>query len=242
MRHVKLFATLAVAANILLLSCNSGDKKASDTTADTTAVKKDSVAPPAPVAAGPVMIMTIKHKVANYAKWKSAYDEHDSSRLSYGVHNYVICRGVDDSNMVMVAMRMDDVNKAKEMGSSKDLMERMKKAGASQPSINYTETVMNDTTAIQQTVRVMVKHTVKDWAAWKKAFDSHKQARMDAGLTDRVIGHTVGDDHDVFIVFAVADIAKAKAFMQSKDLKAKMDEAGVVGPPSSFFYNVAVRY
>jgi hypothetical protein len=137
---------------------------------------------------------------------------------------------------------MDDVNKAKEMGSSKDLMERMKKAGASQPSINYTETVMNETTAIQQTVRVMVKHTVKDWAAWKKAFDSHKQARMDAGLTDRVIGHTVGDDHDVFIVFAVADIAKAKAFMQSKDLKAKMDEAGVVGPPSSFFYNVAVRY
>jgi hypothetical protein len=242
MRHVKFFATLAVVASTLLLSCNSGDKKTSDTAADTTAVKKDSVTPPAPVAAGPVMIMTIKHKVANYAKWKSAYDEHDSARLSYGVHNYVICRGVDDSNMVMVAMRMDDVNKAKEMGNSKELMERMKKAGASKPTIDYTETVMNDTTAIQQTVRVMVRHTVKDWAAWKKAFDSHKQVRMDAGLTDRVIGHAVGDDHDVFIVFAVADIEKAKAFMQSKDLKAKMDEAGVVGPPTSFFYNVAVRY
>ena len=242
MRHVKFFATLAVVASTLLLSCNSGDKKTSDTAADTTAVKKDSVTPPAPVAAGPVMIMTIKHKVANYAKWKSAYDEHDSARLSYGVHNYVICRGVDDSNMVMVAMRMDDVNKAKEMGNSKELMERMKKAGASKPTIDYTETVMNDTTAIQQTVRVMVRHTVKDWAAWKKAFDSHKQVRMDAGLTDRVIGHEVGDDHDVFIVFAVADIEKAKAFMQSKDLKAKMDEAGVVGPPTSFFYNVAVRY
>jgi hypothetical protein len=242
MNQVKFFATLAVAASGLLISCNSGDNKASTAAADTSAAKKDSVLPPAPVAAGPSMVMTITHKVANYAKWKSAYDAHDSGRLSYGVHNFVICRGMDDSNMVMVAMRIDDVNKAKEMGSSKELMERMKKAGASKPSIEYTEAVMNDSTAIQSTVRVMVKHKVKDWSAWKKAFDSHKQARMDAGLTDRVVGHLVGDDHSVFIVFAVADIAKAKAFMQSKDLKDKMSEAGVVGPPTSFFYRVAVMY
>jgi hypothetical protein len=242
MRQVKFFAMLAVAAGAFLLSCNSGDKKASDTAADTTAVKKDSVPPPAPVTAGPVMIMTISHEVANYAKWKSAYDGHDSNRLAYGLHNYVICRGVDDSNMVMVAMRMDDVNKAKEMGSSKELMDRMKKAGASKATIEYSETVMNDTTAIQQTVRVMVRHKVKDWDAWKKAFDSHKQTRMDAGLTDRVIGHIVGDDHSVILVFAVADVAKAKAFMQSKDLKDKMNEAGVVGPPTSFFYRIAARY
>jgi hypothetical protein len=242
MRHVKFFATVAVASGILLLSCNSGDKKASDTAADTTAVKKDSVLPPPVVASGPSMIMTITHEVANYAKWKSAYDGHDSNRLSYGLHNYVICRGVDDSNMVMVAMRMDDVNKAKEMGGSKELMERMKKAGVSKPSIEYSEAVMNDTTAIQQTVRVMVKHKVKDWSAWKKAFDSHKQIRMDAGLTDRVVGHAVGDDHSVFIVLAVADVAKAKAFMESKNLKDKMDSAGVVGPPTAFYYRVAARY
>ncbi len=242
MRHVKFFAMLAIATSVLLLSCNSGDKKASDTAGDTTAVKKDSVPPPASVNSGPAMIMTITHEVANYTKWKSAYDEHDSNRLAYGLHNYVICRGVDDSNMVMVALRMDDVNKAKEMGASKELMERMKKMGVTKPSMEYTQTVMNDTTAIQQTVRVMVKHKVKDWDTWKKAFDSHKQTRMDAGLTDRVIGHSAGDDHSVIIVFAVADIAKAKTFMESKDLKDKMNEAGVVGPPSSFFYRVAAKY
>ena len=242
MRNVKFFATLAVASGILLLSCNSGEKKASDTAADTTAVKTDSVPPPVAAAAGPAMVMAITHEVANYAKWKSAYDAHDSGRLSHGLHNYVICRGVEDSNMVMVALRMDDVNKAKELGGSKELMENMKKAGASKPSIEYTETVMNDTAAIQQTVRVMVRHKVKDWDTWKKAFDSHKQTRMDAGLTDRVIGHLVGDDHSVFVVFAVADMAKAKAFMDSKDLKDKMNEAGVVGPPTTFFYRIAARY
>jgi hypothetical protein len=243
MRNVKFFATLAVATSVLLLSCNSGEKKASDA-ADSATAKKDSTMapPPAPVASGPVLIMTITHKVANYAKWKIAYDAHDSVRLSHGVHNYVIARGIEDSNMVMVAMRMDDANKAKEMGNSKELMERMKKAGASKPSIAYTETVMDDTTSIQQTVRVLVRHKVKDWAVWKKAFDSHKQVRVDAGLTDRVVGHAVGDDHDVVLVFAVADVAKAKAFMESKDLKDKMNEAGVVGPPTSFMYKIAARY
>jgi hypothetical protein len=244
MRQIRLFAMTIIAANVLLLSCNSGEKKASDTGADSTAPKKDSgmTAAPAPAPSGPALIMTVTHKVANYAKWKVAYDAHDSARLSHGVHNYVICRGVEDSNMVMVAMKMDDVNKAKEMGNSKELMERMKESGASKPSIDYSEVVMNDTTALQQTVRVIVRHKVKDWTAWKNAFDSHKQTRMDAGLTDRVVGHLVGDDHEVVLVFAVADVAKAKAFMQSKDLKDKMKEGGVEGTPTSFYYRIAARY
>ncbi len=242
MKHGKFFATLAIAASVLLLSCNSGgDKKVSDTPVDTSTVKKDTV--PAPVPSGPASIMTITHKVTNYAKWKLAYDEHDSARLAHGLHNYVIARGLGDSNMVMVALKMDDVTKAKEMGGSKELMDRMKKGGVTGPaSIDYTEAVMDDTTAIQQTVRLMIKHKVKDWDAWKKAFDDHKQARLDAGLTDRVVAHTAGDDHRVTLVFAVADVDKAKAFIKSKDLKDKMSQAGVDGPPSFFFYRIAAKY
>lgn len=242
MKHPKFFAMLAIAVSVLLFSCNSGgEKKASEAPADSSMAKKDTVA--APVPSGPELIMTVTHKVANYAKWKSAYDEHDSARLAYGVHNYVIARGLEDSNMIMVAMKMDDVNKAKEMFSSKEMEERMKKAGVTgPPSIVYSETVMDDTTAIQQTVRLMVRHKVKDWATWKKTFDDHKQKRIDAGLTDRVVAHAVGDDHSVTLVFAVADVDKAKAFMKSADLKDVMNKAGVEGPPTSFWYRIATKY
>ena len=88
----------------------------------------------------------------------------------------------------------------------------------------------------------MVRSKVKDWDAWKKSFDGHKQARMDAGLTDRVISHSVGDTHNVTLVFAVADMEKAKTFMNSQDLKDKMKEAGVDGPPDIFFYKIAHKY
>ena len=44
---------------------------------------------------------------------ETAYDGHDSARLANGMHNYVIARGVDDSNTVMVAIKADDISKAK---------------------------------------------------------------------------------------------------------------------------------
>ncbi len=247
MKQFKFLTQLCAVSVVLFLSAcnNAGDKKADTAGADTSASKKDTMAPPppAPVPAGPMMVMTVTHKVANYAKWKPGYDAHDSARLANGLHNYVIARGIDDSNMVMVAMKMDDVTKARAMTTDKDMKARMAKAGViGVPSFDFLEAVMNDTTAIQQTARLMVKHKVKDWDAWKKVFDADKQARMDAGLTDRVLAHTVGDTHSVTIVFAVADVAKAKAFGSSKALMDKMKEGGVEGKPSMFFYKIAAKY
>jgi len=245
MKQLKFLAAISVAAGMLFLSsCNSGDdKKSEEKSSDSTTLKTETPLAVTAATEGPSSIMTITHKVANYEKWKPAYDGHDSVRLSNGLHNYVICRGIDDPNMVMIALKMDDVDKAKALASSQELKDRMKKAGVTgAPGFDYLTLVLNDTTAIDQTVRVMVKHKVKDFDAWKKVFDSHKQARVDAGLTDRVMSYTIGDNHSVTLVFAVADVAKAKEFMKSKDLKDKMAEAGVEGAPSFFFYKIAQKY
>jgi hypothetical protein len=239
MKQVKFFSTLSLAAGIILFSsCNSGkDKEADKPAADST--KTETITAPS----GPTEVMIVKHKVADYAKWKPGYDGHDSARLANGLHSYVITRGVDDSNLVMVAMIMDDVDKAKAMAADPGLKDLMKKAGVvGAPEIDYIHSVMNDTTALQTTIRVMVRSKVKDWDAWKKSFDSHKQVRMDAGLTDRVVAYSIGDNHHVTLVFAVADMDKAKAFMNSQELKDRMKEAGVEGPPDIYFYRVVQRY
>ena len=46
----------------------------------------------------------------------------------------------------------------------------------------------------------------------------------------------------VAVVLVINDMKKAEAFMNSKDIKDKMDEAGVVGAPDIFFYNLAKKY
>jgi hypothetical protein len=241
MQKTKFTAMIILAGVIIFFSsCNSGkDKKTDTNVADSTATIKEPVTVPS----GPMKIMMVKHQVANYAKWKSGYEAHDSARLANGLHSYIIARGVEDSNMVLIAMKMDDPDKAKAMAASPDMKAVMKKAGViGTPTIDFVENVMYDTTALQQTARLMVRHKVKDWDVWKKSFDGHKQARMDAGLTDRLLGYTIGDNHNVTIVFAVSDMAKAKAFINSKDLKDRMKTAGVDGPPSFFFYKVVQKY
>lgn len=234
---------LSISIAMLLFSCSSGEeKKADETVADSSATAKNETPTP-PATPVSVNLMVIRHKVANYAKWKPHYDEFDSARLSHGLHNYVIARGTEDSNMVLVSMKMDDINKAKELGASKELKDKMKIAGVTgTPIIDYVESVMYDTSAMQQTVRLLITHKVKDWDTWKKAFDSHKQIRTDAGLTDRLVAYSVGNNKNVCLVFAVNDIDKAKAFIKSKDLKDKMADAGVEGPPVFFFYKVVERY
>jgi hypothetical protein len=242
MKQVRFLATTFAASMLFFLfSCGSGDnKKTEGTTTDTTTVEK---VPETTTPAKPSNVMVRQFKVAGFDKWKSKYESRDSIRRSYGLSNYAIGRGLDDSNMVIVFLKMEDANKAKELTASQGMKDRMKEAGViGKTSFQYLEVVMDDNSPIQQTNRLMVTHKVKDWDAWKKEFDDHKQTRIDAGLIDRGIGHDVDDNHQVSVVFAVTDMAKAKAFLQSKDLKDKMDKAGVEGKPVSFFYNIVQMY
>jgi len=239
MKSVNMSAGLLLSACLALsVSCNSGGDKKDDKAAKDTAASV-MAAPPA----APKDVMVVKHKVANFAKWKIGYESGDSIRAAHGLHNYVIGRGLEDSNTVLVAMFMDDADKAKAFASDPVLKDAMKKHGVtSNPEFDYIHRVSGDTNTLSTMDRVMVKHKVKDFDAWKKVFDEDKQARKDAGLTDRSLGYTVGDNHMVSIVFAINDMAKVKAFMSSKSLADKMKAGGVEGPPTSFMYKVVQKY
>lgn len=239
MKQFKFFSAITlVAGSLFFSSCNGDEKKTDNVTVSTDSSAVNKTEPPAK----PGNLVIIKHKVANFAKWKTAYESHDSTRQAYGLHNYIVARGLKDSNMVMVVLKMDDTTKAKQFAALPDLKAAMQKGGVmGAPSFLYLDVQMLDTSANAPT-RVIVTHKVKDWDAWKKSFDSHKQTRLDAGMTDRAISYSVGDTHTVTVAFVINDMKKAEAFMASKDLKDKMAESGVVGPPDIFFYNVVQKY
>jgi hypothetical protein len=246
MKQFKFLTPLALAATMVLLifSCNSGtEKKAEEPAVDTTTAAAKTPEPAVVAPAMPDNYLVITHKVANFAKWKPNYESHDSVRRSYGLTNYALGRGAKDSNMAVIILRMADANKAKEMTGSQGMKDRMKKAGViGMPSFHYLTYIMHDSSKIDPTARVMVTHKVKDWDAWKKEFDSHKQARTDAGLIDRVVAHNIDDNHMVTVLAAVTDMKKATDFFSSKDLKDKMSKAGVEGAPTVLYFNVVQRY
>lgn len=240
-QNISLLTVIVVCGFFGLASCNSGeDKKTTD-----TAMVKDStnMAPPTPVSPMPTKIVVIKHKVANFDKWKMVYDADDTARMAYGLHNYVIGRGLQDSNMVLIALKTDDFSKAKEFAARPALKAAMQKGGVmGAPGMTYVDIAWQDTSNNMLPVRVMITHKVKDWDAWKKTFDSHAQMRKDAGLIDRSVSHEEGNPTSVRVVLAAADQAKAEAFFASKETKDRMAAGGVEGPVSFFYYRVAQKY
>ncbi len=77
---------------------------------------------------------------------------------------------------------------------------------------------------------VMVKHKVADYARWKPIFDADGANRQAAGSKGGQLFRSADDPNEVVMLFEW-DLEKARQFSQREELRAKMQEAGVLGPP-----------
>ena len=245
MKHRTLLLSLAGLLAMFLTACGGKEEK---TTTDSTTMTTDTTmhttttTTPATPATTTATVMVVKHKVANFNKWMASYDEHDSMRVASGLHNFVIGRGIPDSNMVMVAVKVDDTAKAKAFAKDPSLKKAMQKGGViGSPNIMIYNTTFLDNGQASN-LRVMSTETVKDWDAWKTAFENGKQLRTDNGLMDRAIGHDINDNHKISVVLALTDSAKGMSFLKSDTIKKRMAAAGVVGQPNRYYYHVAKTY
>ena len=193
-----------------------------------------------PPAFTPFKVFLIQHHVKNFDAWKVGYLAHDSVRQAYGITKYGLGRGTADSNMVTVFDKMDDENKAKEFAKLPNLKEAMQKAGVnSTPTFSYATVIRNDDSPIDQKDRVMVSHKVKNFDAWLKVYDAEgKDTRAANGMIDRGMARDLDDSNMVYLVFAITDMAKAKARVASPELKKIMTDAGVIGQPKIYFYKL----
>jgi len=226
-------------------SCGSqGDKESTDTTSTTDSTTTASTNPaPSTITTTPQDMMVVIHKVADFKKWMTSYDAHDSMRLASGVHSYVIGRGLKDSNTVLVAVKVDDITKAKAFAKDPSLKKAMQKSGVvGAPVINFTTMTFQDTARINYDLRSRTTFKVKDWDRWKKSFDSSHQTKRDNGLVLRAYGHDVDDNHKVTVVTALVDTAKAYAWWKSDELKKLREASGATSQPERFIYHMVKRY
>ncbi|WP_109694818.1 hypothetical protein [Chitinophaga deserti] len=229
-------------AALCLASCGEGRKKA-DTTTDTDSNSAYVTPAVNTTTTAPQSMMLVTHKVANFAKWKISYDGHDSLRLANQIHSYIIGRGLNDSNMVFVAVKVDDIAKAKTFAKDPSLKKAMQKGGVTgTPSFSLVTVTFRDTGAVDTDIRARATFQVKDWDTWLKAFEEGNQHRLDNGISVRAYGHDVDDNKKVIVVTAIKDTAKASAYWKSDMLKNRMAASGVIGEPERFVYRLTHRY
>jgi len=85
------------------------------------------------------------------------------------------------------------------------------------------------------TENLTIHHKVTDYTAWRKGYDAHEQNRRSAGITNGRVFRSAEDPNDVVVLQDVSDVAKARTFVASEDLKATMQKSGVIGSPSIRF-------
>lgn len=90
---------------------------------------------------------------------------------------------------------------------------------------------MSDTPTPLPPAAAMISHPVADFASWKAGFDAHEDDRRAAGILGHHVNRGEEDPNLVAVYMAIGDIDRARAFAESEELKAKMAEVGVTGPP-----------
>lgn len=86
---------------------------------------------------------------------------------------------------------------------------------------------------------LLVQHHVKDYANWKKEFDSILSVRKANGEISAQVYRDVSDPNLLTVFNKWDNLANAQKFAHSADLKAGMEKAGVDGPPVVTFLNEA---
>jgi quinol monooxygenase YgiN len=89
---------------------------------------------------------------------------------------------------------------------------------------------------------IIVKHRVKDFDAWLPFFEKHADARRAATCTSARVFRSVDDPNHVTVVFEVSDPAKFQALGASSDMRAILEQSGVIGTPTFSLLNAAGSY
>jgi len=73
---------------------------------------------------------------------------------------------------------------------------------------------------------------VKDFNAWQSGYNGNEKNRASAGITKSRVFRSSDDPNDVLLLQDATDVAKARTWYGSSEMKTVMEKSGVVGSPS----------
>jgi len=84
-------------------------------------------------------------------------------------------------------------------------------------------------------ITIYVRHPVDEYTHWRRSFDAHETMRRRYGLRVLKVQRNIDHPLEIIIVLEAEDLALAREFAESDDLRMAMIRAGVVGRPEVWF-------
>jgi hypothetical protein len=79
--------------------------------------------------------------------------------------------------------------------------------------------------------RFIVRYRVRDYAAWKPAFDAQEPARAAAGILGHALCRDARDPNLITLLFQCESLPRVAEFVADPALRKAMETAGVIGSP-----------
>ena len=83
--------------------------------------------------------------------------------------------------------------------------------------------------------KVIIRHKVRDYDAWKPYFVGDVKRHHDATFTRWHITRSAQDKNELVIIFECEDLEKAKTITSDPSLAELMKKAGVLDQPTIYF-------
>lgn len=184
----------------------------------------------------PAIAAVVTQDVESYDTWKRAFDQHTAARKRAGVVVTHINRHADVEGRVSVYIAGTDPAKLDGFLKSRELMETMRDAGVKGPPHVAVITPVEDLTVKDRALAgLIVRHEVRDFAAWKRGFDAHGAARAAGGIVGHAVNRSAQNPNVVVLYLQAESLDPLRAFASNADLKRVMEAAGVVGTPEFTF-------
>jgi len=82
----------------------------------------------------------VRHKIADYGKWRPVFDADEGRRKAAGLTNSRVYRSADDKNEIVLIFDVADIKKAKAFTAAPELRDTMIKSGVvDMPTIFFLE-------------------------------------------------------------------------------------------------------
>ena len=82
---------------------------------------------------------------------------------------------------------------------------------------------------------MLVRHKVEDYERWKPGFEEHVETRRESGSKGVRLFRNADDPNETVILLEWEDLADARRFAQSEDLRETMQRVGVADQPDIYF-------
>ena len=88
-------------------------------------------------------------------------------------------------------------------------------------------------------VRMFVRHSVRDYSVWKRAYSAFDKERRTMGVKRHAVFRAVTNPKNVTVFHDFTTLAKARKFAGSRRLRQVMKAAGVRSAPIIWFVKAA---